>query len=856
MRRRFIPAWLSSRLAGFTGIGAFLLVLGLRFALLQVYGNDLPFHDQWDAEALHVLRPMEAGAPFAPGIFRFHNEHHPVFTKVIAVVLAKLDGMWSAFPQMLLNTLFQGLIAMMLVRLARKMAGPACAWIIALAAAVTLSMPMLWENLLWGFQSQFYLAILLGLIHLDLTWSAPALGLRWGFGAIAGICTLGTIASGFLSVLASGIVALCSLPKPDHSRPHAIATLVLSAAVSVAGFSLIQPVPYPAIAHTVFSAAQAFAVLGSWPFEKEALIFILQLPSLLFIFGQFCRADRRLSRPWLLAAVLWLFAVTAGFAYGRAELIESATPRYCDFLTVLCLVNLICLLLFASVQPRQSWKTHGLVVGWIIFAGCGFYSARETTMASDDLGSRAALQTEQRKLVRDFILRDDATALLGDSTPANLIHAVPSHRLTLLRDPGMRGLLPPSVRAPLSVIAGKKNENALRAGFDEDNPISPGWTLTPAQDRAYFRSELIVPEKFPLFRVRVMGGMDGGSHILRLLAGPEERIVEPLGTARETTVRSLNFPMPDEPFRIEAEAKPGSGKFSFSDPVALSRLSWLSGKLFGSHLFFAVSGIIALLAGATGILHQTTATPPEGGGRIPEQWRRRIPLLLALALPAAALGLWPFPTALTLDAREALLLDADAWSARYVTDFHLQKIAQGTEVPAAGAVYNTVGNGDAYFGTYGKKGDETLAAGLSPTFKVEANYIGMAVVGYPLFLGNQLALEVIGGDGTVTETIAYSGANPGERPRLWLVDLSKYRNASVRLKCTDTNSGHQGWLGFGRPWWVDDQSVQQRWQRLADSNRLTWLRESLVVAGIAFGLLSFRIHQQKARPETQVLMWP
>ena len=40
---------IAQRLAGLAGLGAFLLVIGLRLDLIGRFGSDLPFHDQWDA---------------------------------------------------------------------------------------------------------------------------------------------------------------------------------------------------------------------------------------------------------------------------------------------------------------------------------------------------------------------------------------------------------------------------------------------------------------------------------------------------------------------------------------------------------------------------------------------------------------------------------------------------------------------------------------------------------------------------------------------------------------------------------------------------------------------------------------
>jgi hypothetical protein len=845
------------RLVALAPPGALLLALGLRFSLLQRYASDLPFHDQWDAEGLHLLRPWKAGADVTPFLFRFHNEHHPVLTKLIALGFAAFDGMWSALPQLLLNTLFQGIIVLLVARVARRLLPPRAAWLVAVLAAVALSLPLLWENLLWGFQSQFYLAILLGLLHLDLTWSIPRLGWRWVLGACVGILTLGTFAAGFLSVLASGLVALSRLARAGPTRRHALATLAVAAAVAAVGIHSINPVPYPAVARTAFSALEAWFVLGSWPFGAGAAVFLIQLPALALIFGQGLRGGERPSQPWLVALVLWLAAVTAAFAFGRAELINGATPRYCDFLTVQCLVGLICLLQLASVQSLRRRIAWGVAGVWLGATAFGFVLELRTVGANDELAGRAALQAAQQKLVRTFVLTDDP-GVLDSSRPSRLIHESAEQRIALLRDPGLRSLLPPSVRAPLAVPAGAGSRNVARRPFAAADLVSPGWSVTPDSTHdAFFLSEWVKPEPFPLLRFRVSGGIDGKTHRLRLLVGPAARPLAPLAETHGDTGQYINFPMPNETFRVEAAAETGSLPLDFSEPVSFSRLSWLSGKIFSSHLYFTLAGVFLLVLGGVGAWRSESIAVAEGARPAAPGRFRALAATVALVLLSASVAGWPHPFTFGAAARERVLVDPTAWSAHAVTGFQMSAVGPDAGPTASGLVYNTVPSPGAYFGTYGPGGDADTARALSTPFTLDARWLCLPVAGYPAQPANSLSIEILDDHGDATSVHRYSGVNPGERPQLWVLDVGADRGRRARVRSIDGETGHQGWLAFSTPWLLDDPAVLNSWQRLADSNRLLWLRPLLFLGGLAMGFAAFRLSRPgQAAPPRAPLLWP
>ena len=61
----------------------FALVLGARWALIDRYGMDLPYWDQWDGEGLHLLAPHYEGRLTPAVLFQPHNEHRIVLTNDI-----------------------------------------------------------------------------------------------------------------------------------------------------------------------------------------------------------------------------------------------------------------------------------------------------------------------------------------------------------------------------------------------------------------------------------------------------------------------------------------------------------------------------------------------------------------------------------------------------------------------------------------------------------------------------------------------------------------------------------------------------------------------------------------------------
>ena len=95
--RRFFPrAWLLALLAG--GI-----IFSGRSALVFYAGSPVPYHDQWIAEATHLVVQDAQQTLTWHNFFIPHGDHLIVVTRLIAYALYRLTGRWDMLAEMLVN---------------------------------------------------------------------------------------------------------------------------------------------------------------------------------------------------------------------------------------------------------------------------------------------------------------------------------------------------------------------------------------------------------------------------------------------------------------------------------------------------------------------------------------------------------------------------------------------------------------------------------------------------------------------------------------------------------------------------------------------------------------------------------
>src|ERR1035438_9327464 len=155
-----VAAMLNTRmrmLAAGVALAGGCLAFGAKLVLVHACGSDVPYMDQWDAVGNALLAPRAQGELRAADFLRPHNEHRPVFTRLIDYALAVSNRQWDPLLEMTVNAAIHACLCAALLLFARRLVTGlryACA---ALVITLLFVLPFDWENTLQGFQSQFYL---------------------------------------------------------------------------------------------------------------------------------------------------------------------------------------------------------------------------------------------------------------------------------------------------------------------------------------------------------------------------------------------------------------------------------------------------------------------------------------------------------------------------------------------------------------------------------------------------------------------------------------------------------------------------------------------------------------------------
>jgi hypothetical protein len=184
----------------------------LMLVLVATRGVNVPQWDQWALPPLFAA--YDAGTLGAADFFAQHNEHRPVVPRAIDFSLAQLTG-WDIRAELLLNfAVALASFALILVLLRRTLDGTAFV-IASVVASVVFFSPIQWENWLWGWQLEWFLA---NLAALGAIWALVVLVDRrpWlGLAVAAGCALVATYSLGHgLVVWVVGLALLLLRGRP------------------------------------------------------------------------------------------------------------------------------------------------------------------------------------------------------------------------------------------------------------------------------------------------------------------------------------------------------------------------------------------------------------------------------------------------------------------------------------------------------------------------------------------------------------------------------------------------------------------------------------------------------------------
>jgi hypothetical protein len=597
-------------LRGLLCVALFLVIIGARFWTIGEFGSDLPFWDQWDAEAKDLYIPYFEGKLTIEDCFAPHNEHRVFFSRVLSLVLLIANGQWDARLQMLTNSLFYALFASGLFLLLTK-----SNWIrfnVALCAGIALvfALPFGWENTIWGFQSQSYLLVAfamatLWLLSSNLLWSWP-----WVVGCLIGFLGLFTMATGLMAPLALlGFVFCLMIRRRQDWRSRLkeywptcmfcllIVSVGLILMVRVEGHKVYE-------ANSVRQFIQALGLCLSWPSTLLSPWWALAnwFPFIVlagcYLIGDL--PDERHERLTLCIGI-WVLLQAGTTAFARSTIVLSS--RYSDMLSVSFLVNLMSIHLVSQGRIRSAIKGPVftiLVIIWLAGNSLGFL-VQTVRAVKVDLPNKKFMNAVEIVRTAGYVKSSDLRWLTeGLRSKIDIPYPEPLRLSELLRNPDIRRILPVSVREPLSMKVHRGNPMMfLNTNFESSAPPYYGdrlWGSKPPGGNDMDRGFECVAEKKQELSFVFLYVSGDYSHLFIADARGQQHPLVPLTPKGHKNGHNMWFPAyaycSGHLVRIGSAITGDSGHVFFTEPKELGLLSLLALVITNNAKVFLVTGIV------------------------------------------------------------------------------------------------------------------------------------------------------------------------------------------------------------------------------------------------------------------------
>lgn len=350
----------------------FAVVLGARWWVVGEFGSGMPYWDQWGGES-RVLSKWVAGEFGLGDFIAAHNEHRIAWSRVLWLAVFEANGrMWDNLP-----TLYAiAAVAAAATTLATIGYLALTGWrhleTVLVGGLIAFASPLAWLNMVWGFQVQFPMQLLLGISGLLLVAASSLEGMtiRWWIGL--SLCAAGLLASGggmlIGGALAVGVLWLCSAERRSHR--HRVATGV--AGLVILGVGLASGMQ-ASLAENRFRASGAGDFIASllhnlsWPWHEQlwpGLLLWMPLGIMLSagLCGKWCPAK---GDAFLMMAGSYIFAQFLAISWSRGVGGMPPHDRYFDLHALGLFLNFLGLLRLSD----ERGMSFSLPRGWLANSG-------------------------------------------------------------------------------------------------------------------------------------------------------------------------------------------------------------------------------------------------------------------------------------------------------------------------------------------------------------------------------------------------------------------------------------------------------------------------------------------------------
>ncbi|WP_142280369.1 hypothetical protein [Mycobacterium paraense] len=434
-------------------------VCGAKLFVISALGSPMPLLDQWDAEAAGLYSPYLRGALSLADLFAPHNEHRILVFRLFALVHLELAGEWNTRLEMIFGAIVHTAAITWLAALLLPLVAVRRRVLLAGFTAFVFAFPVVYENALWAFQDQVYLALFFGIAALVVLAFARPFSVRWFCGLAAAILSYFSFATGVAAVLAA--VLLVGLQLATNARKRC--------GREFGGFLVLVAF---AVAMVAWTASCARPTSTPWTFVQGLLVlFALAglgfVPTVAFCYHTVARRPGVSDHAWVVVGICaWLAIQLVLFAYGRGA---AVGVRYLDIVLLVYPVGLTAMFALGD-QPRAArFGRFGprAAVGWMFtvvaaLALLGYYGS---VLGAVDW-SKAAQQ--QMVNAQAYLATGNADVLRSRGRGGHgieLAHPNPQRVAQVLGDPYVKAVLPSELRPADADNAAARNRTWLKGSL-------------------------------------------------------------------------------------------------------------------------------------------------------------------------------------------------------------------------------------------------------------------------------------------------------------------------------------------------------------------------------------------------------
>ncbi len=425
--------------------GTALIVFAARLREIHLYAGDVPYYDQWIIEAAQIIAPWLDGTLGLGAFFTPHFEHLPVWTRLLAWLQVVLTGRWDPLVQMTVNAGLHTLFIWLAARWVWQTVSPRAAGFVTLVLILGGALPHAWENIAWGFQSQFPLALIFLFLHVRGACTHPPGSRDWWWAQAAALAGLFTLAGMWLAPLA---VVAAQLWTGLRDRRGLAAPIV----VTVIGIGLLAAIHWQApvggsFAQVVMSPVGFFHsglhLLG-WPSGLPGALAIVQLPWLIHALLIRRQTGTVPFDRIIFALGLWSCAQAGALAFARSGDTGDYVSRYGDLLFIGVFAGALALtrLVPGAGRFRPLYLAGVLLWGGLVGGGLIFHATEGHARYFHQTAAQSALL--RRTAVQAYLKNGDRKPLETVETRSVLTQST-DVVTRLLDKPAFRALLTASV---------------------------------------------------------------------------------------------------------------------------------------------------------------------------------------------------------------------------------------------------------------------------------------------------------------------------------------------------------------------------------------------------------------------------